>query len=79
MQDQYINHIMNETGATVILRRRGSGNNEGSDGEGTFCSSVICTFDGHIISTLLIFYIYGFQLKSFSGCRWTAASASIFV
>jgi hypothetical protein len=36
VQDQYINHIMNETGATVILRGRGSGNDEGSNGEGTF-------------------------------------------
>ncbi|XP_061365914.1 protein RIK isoform X2 [Gastrolobium bilobum] len=31
--DQYINHIMNETGATVILRGHGSGNNECSNGE----------------------------------------------
>ncbi|XVE68294.1 hypothetical protein DITRI_Ditri09bG0056000 [Diplodiscus trichospermus] len=31
--DQYINHIMNETGATVILQGRGSGNFESLQGE----------------------------------------------
>lgn len=35
MQDQYINHIMNETGATVVLRGRGSGNLDSSHAEGT--------------------------------------------
>lgn len=36
MQDQYINHIMNETGATVVLRGRGSGCLENQHGEGNF-------------------------------------------
>lgn len=36
MQDQYINHIMNETGATVILKGRGSGNFESPSSGGTF-------------------------------------------
>ncbi|KAL2333896.1 hypothetical protein Fmac_015109 [Flemingia macrophylla] len=33
VQDQYINHIMNEIGATVMLKGRGSGNNECLNGE----------------------------------------------
>lgn len=35
MQDQYINHIMNETGAIVLLKGRGSGNAVGVYSEGT--------------------------------------------
>ncbi|XP_048327245.2 protein RIK isoform X3 [Ziziphus jujuba] len=31
--DQYVNHIMNETGVTVLLKGRGSGNTESSHGE----------------------------------------------
>ncbi|CAK9162990.1 unnamed protein product [Ilex paraguariensis] len=34
MQDQYVNHIVNETGAIVSLRGRGSGNAENVQGEG---------------------------------------------
>lgn len=36
LQDQYINHIINETGVTVLLRGRGSGHlgsNEGEEGQ----------------------------------------------
>jgi hypothetical protein len=36
MQDQYISHIMNETGVTVVLRGRGSGNCESQSTGGTF-------------------------------------------
>lgn len=34
MQDQYINHIMNETGVTVALRGRDLGNLGSCHGEG---------------------------------------------
>lgn len=33
MQDQYVNHIVNETGATVLLRGHGSGSSESGFGE----------------------------------------------
>jgi hypothetical protein len=41
MQDQYINHIMNETGVTVSLRGCGSGEIESLHGEGTSSLYVI--------------------------------------
>lgn len=34
MQDQYINHIMTETSAEVVIRGRGSGYHDPSRGEG---------------------------------------------
>lgn len=42
MQDQYINHIMNETGATVVLRGPGSGSFENQHGEGNICLICVC-------------------------------------
>lgn len=36
VQDQYINHIINETGALVVLRGRGSGYLGNTIGEGLF-------------------------------------------
>lgn len=36
MQDQYINHIMTETGAEVVIRGRGSSYHDPSRGEGTY-------------------------------------------
>lgn len=35
LQDQYVNHIVNETGATVLLRGHSSGNPESEQGEGS--------------------------------------------
>lgn len=57
---------MNETGATVILRGRGSGNDEGSNGEGTFFICGIQTFEGNYISVQLTFVIFAFQFDLFS-------------
>lgn len=57
---------MNETGATVILRGRGSGNDEGSNGEGTFFICGIQTFEGNYISVQITFVIFAFQFDLFS-------------
>lgn len=48
MQDQYVNHIMSETGATVLLRGRRSGNSENALGEGRLLSCItfeLCYLD----------------------------------
>lgn len=52
MQDQYVNHIMNETGSTVLLKGRGSGNIQTSNPEGSI----------YIIS-LMSFHIYFLTYK----------------
>lgn len=58
MQDQYINHIMNETGATVVLRGRGSGSIENQHGEGIiFLVSVIIRLLMKVLFTLQGVYI----------------------
>lgn len=55
MQDQYINHIMNETGVTVMLKGCGSGSFE-PQGEGT----IVC-MRCLIFSSLLIFTVEKFD------------------
>lgn len=44
MQDQYVNHIMNETGATVSLRGQRSGVAENGQCEGCYCGPVLLAF-----------------------------------
>lgn len=69
MQDMYINHIMNDTGATVVLRGRGSGNLENSSIDGTSISFI----DVSILVTSSSFVVCS------STCRSTTAPPFIFV
>lgn len=63
MQDQYINHIMNETGARVILRGHGSGNTESLCVEGTtFASCNLTLMWSAIVCCVLITVIYSLWL-----------------
>lgn len=41
MQDQYVNHIMNETGAIVLLKGRGSGNPASTEDDGNYLLYII--------------------------------------
>lgn len=50
LQDQYINHIVNETGATVILRGCGSGNFESMQAEGIFMLHNVSSFSSPILA-----------------------------
>lgn len=72
MQDQYINHIMNETGATVSLRGRGSGNLESVNGEGiTFCmqydliASFLLQRTGILLAIVTYFRLFRLQKDSY--------------
>lgn len=62
VQDQYINHIMNETGATVVLRGRGSGNPEGLNGEGILWFDLISPLEKDVYRVALFWQkLLGFQ------------------
>lgn len=72
MQDQYINHIMNETGATVSLRGRGSGNLESVNGEGiTFCmqydliASFLLQHTDILLAIVTYFHLFRLQKDSY--------------
>lgn len=75
MQDQYVNHIMNETGATVLLRGRGSANPESALGEGSSSTPMI-------LKNLSLLYFPRYisdELLSMCFGRWTATIAFILV
>lgn len=72
LQDQYINHIMNETGATVLLRGRGSVTSESLHGEGS-----IVYYMGHDSTFVMIGFLSVTPILT--TCRRTAAIAFILV
>jgi hypothetical protein len=81
MQDQYINHIMNETGVTVVLRGKDSGNLGNCQDEGwwfvlvAFCKFVLRILYLHLIMCItasqqpLHMYLSSVHLKSLEAAK----------
>lgn len=58
MQDQYVNHIMNETGATVSLRGQHSGIAENGQSEGCHCGLFCWHLPLPCLNPLVIFLCF---------------------